>query len=103
MSNETDRRSMDDVLASLRRIVRTENGDGTPEQSDRPSENHMENGREDGPLVLTPEMRIDGGPAGLEPSASADVSTYPTTSSVAEFPRVSERESLRELVREIVV
>ncbi len=56
--SENDRKSMDDVLASIRRIVRSDTPDAISDEEG--SEVSSAEAAEE-PLLLTPEMRIDGG------------------------------------------
>ena len=100
MSNGTDRKSMDDVLASIRRIVRAEKEpDAEPAPRDMPLVGARTGGGDE-PLALTPDMRSD---REIEPEAISrpdgpDLSAeqVPGTSATPD------RETLRELVREIL-
>jgi hypothetical protein len=95
--NDRDRRSMDDVLASIRRIVRTEKESAVASGYDEPR------GRSDGdgPLLLTPDMRTDVGPA--EAGDGADELMADMSEASAEpLPAMAETDALRELVRELL-
>ena len=95
MTNSEDGRSMDDVLASLRRIVRAEqdSGAGAGPVDTMPTAGHGPSGDE--PLALTPEMRLDVAGDAAPESGAADQG-----GGVAAAP---EHDTLRELVREILV
>ncbi len=54
--SDSDRKSMDDVLASIRRIVRSDRPDPGSDAFDDAAA-----GSSDEPLLLTPDMRTDGG------------------------------------------
>ena len=114
MSNGHDRKSMDDVLASIRRIVRAEKEPdaettgGTPDDGDLRDDFRA---RPDEPLALTPDMRMRGGDdgrngGGVEPEAIARPAG--TAWSAAATPAGStaaapDRETLRRMVREILL
>ncbi|HET7408952.1 MAG TPA: hypothetical protein VFJ13_02015 [Paracoccaceae bacterium] len=104
MSDGTDRRSMDDVLASIRRIVRAENApEAEPASRGMPQDDTVETGGGDEPLALTPDMRIDGG--AVEPEAiarPAGLAEAAAPAAIADSPATPDREALRGLVREIL-
>ena len=109
MSDGKGQDSMDDVLASIRKIVRSEN---KAEAAPAP-----EDGVVDAPLDLTPEMRLDAeAPLALTPDmqtspaeASAVVDTEQTDAVVDMVPGTSlsppdmSDAGLKTLVREIVM
>lgn len=113
MSNGHDRKSMDDVLASIRRIVRAEKEPdagpvGAPaDDGDLPDEVRA---AIDEPLALTPDMRMESADGdAVEPEAiarpaesarSAESASPPTASAGAAAP---DRETLRRMVREILL
>jgi hypothetical protein len=98
---DSDDKSMDDVLASIRRIVRAEkessvvtaSGEGPHEDIDRRSEDEE-------PLVLTPEMRTDAGAehAPARPELAAD--TAEASGGSEPLDRDVLRAMLRDLLRE---
>ena len=101
--SDDDRKSMDDVLASIRRIVRTEKQDeeagGAVEGDDRaPSETGE-------PLLLTPEMRSDAGAAPSE--LAADIADAQGDAQRDADPegegRAPDPEALRAMLREILL
>lgn len=101
MSNGTDRKSMDDVLASIRRIVRAEKEPGAEPATRERSHAAAGGGGGDEPLALTPDMRSD---REVEPEAiSRPAGTGGFNASIAESPATPDRETLRALVREILV
>ena len=117
MTNTENRKSMDDVLASIRRIVRAEK-DAHPEPAGAnpgwPSggyggELSGKPGNGDAPLALTPEMRIDDGPepeAIARPAEGTRAARFAGTSAAASPEVVGsalDREILRELLREILM
>jgi hypothetical protein len=106
--NDTDRKSMDDVLASIRRIVRAEkegavasvSGEGPHEDIGAASD-----GEE--PLVLTPEMRTDAGAGAAGTGAptaerAADMSEATYMPGAAPEEAVHDREALRAMLRELL-
>lgn len=114
MSDQDTRKSMDDVLASIRRIVRAEKnpeaetvGEAEPETVDAGAESDGEI-----PLELTPDMRM--AEANLEPQASAAefVTTPPEVDEVAPpIPPIApvadavpalDPDAIRDMVRDVV-
>jgi hypothetical protein len=96
---DRDDKSMDDVLASIRRIVRTEKESGvvTP-PGDEP---HEETGRrfeDEEPLILTPEMRI-GAATAYEP-ARPELAADAAEASGGNDPL--DRDALRAALRELL-
>jgi hypothetical protein len=94
--SDNDRKSMDDVLASIRRIVRNDKDAEPGEPVDRgllPEET------DNGALLLTPEMRIDAGAeaAGTALAHDADASHAPVE------PRAQVPDALSALVRAILL
>lgn len=62
MSDSDNRKSMDDVLASIRRIVRSEKepvSESAPTATDVGTAAETDEGAADAPLELTPSMRMD--------------------------------------------
>jgi hypothetical protein len=104
MNNSTDRKSMDDVLASIRRIVRAEKEPETqPASRDAP---RGQGWTEDEPLALTPDMRSDSGsetgtvdPEAIARPAAPALPPAPAEGGEAAMP---DRETLRRMVREIL-
>jgi hypothetical protein len=100
---DSDRKSMDDVLASIRRIVRAEkesgvasaSGNGPQEDADRDAGRRVE---AEEPLVLTSEMRTDGGgpPAPARPELGAEAAE------ASDLPEAPDREALRATLRELL-
>lgn len=111
--SDTDRKSMDDVLASIRRIVRSDNPDAGPGESG--SEAFSADAAEE-PLLLTPDMRTDGGAeaaVAIADYADADDVFYPRAGSpppdalqalvravlIEELGGGSARDAVREIIR----
>ena len=97
MSNE-NRKSMDDVLASIRRIVRAEkqpeDADIADDQDDDgPMPQEVTNAGTDSPLELTPDMRMNEG--GINPAAAAVVAPP------MEAPDLDE-DTLKSMVRDVI-
>ena len=104
-----DGKSMDDVLASIRKIVRSEKEAGVANRA-----GHGPDGRDgrhpegEEPLVLTPEMRVDGwgeagwGEAGGAPAAglAAGESGVASAPGTATDDAEALRAALRALLRE---
>lgn len=111
MSNDGNRKSMDDVLASIRRIVTSEKN-GTPAEDAVVAEDAPEAPASDEPLALTPDMRTDAAdeiPSDDEaPAVEADtgvadagLAATETAQKVTAMPDASELEDLvRTIVRE---
>lgn len=97
MSNE-NRKSMDDVLASIRRIVRAEKQPEDAEvtedlDDDGPIPQEVTNAGVDSPLALTPDMRMHEG--GVNPAAEVVVAP------AMEAPEVDE-ETIKSMVRDVI-
>jgi hypothetical protein len=112
--SDDDRKSMDDVLASIRRIVRTERQDadaaGTDQTAHGGREGFVHETDIEEPLILTPEMRIDRVDA---PEDSRDAgSAYAPADAPSELdadiadasaaPAMPDAETLRTVLREIL-
>lgn len=96
--SEDDRKSMDDVLASIRRIVRTERQDVDAGEGGR--EGLVQDTDAEEPLILTPEMRIDlGDGPGVGPGDNGFEAGTADAVPVAAAP---DREALRALLREVL-
>ena len=97
--NQSDDKSLDDVLASIRRMVRTEK-----EKAVATGSGEDEGGRPeaDEPLVLTPEMRADAdADAGAE-RAPARPELAADTAEASGGQELLDREALRVAVRELL-
>lgn len=102
MSEPEDRKSMDDVLASIRQIVRSEK---EPGQDDAPeifdadaAEGPAVTVEEDVPLALTSAMRMDE-------ASAADAETQAESSAVPPIPAsdIEQTAGLRDLVRDVLL
>jgi hypothetical protein len=96
--SDNDRKSMDDVLASIRRIVRHDKQDaglGEPVDTGVASE---ETGEE--PLLLTPEMRID--PAAEVAGAAAEHDAEASHASVEPAAAPPASDALSMMVRAVL-
>lgn len=124
MSSNENRKSMDDVLASIRRIVRAEKDHDAAEPVSGGGRPQYRAPGGDEPLALTPDMRMDGGTVEAEaiampaeggrsaattaPATPAG-STTPASSAAPEAPAAAapavapDREQLRQMVREILL
>ena len=95
--NATDnRKSMDDVLASIRRIVRAEKDPDMAETGTGEGQPHR--AWDDEPLPLTPDMRTDGD--AVQPEAIAHPAEAGAPGAVSSVP---DRQVLKELVREVLL
>ncbi|MEM7686272.1 MAG: hypothetical protein AAF293_15705 [Pseudomonadota bacterium] len=113
MSDTDNRKSMDDVLASIRRIVRAEKDPVSTQEADPVAETGFETPPEPEteaiePLALTPEMRMT--PDVNVPDVPSDLDETPlgsTTAAVADVvPSVADAldpDQIREMVREVVM
>ncbi|MEL7471394.1 MAG: hypothetical protein AAFN27_23295 [Pseudomonadota bacterium] len=113
MSDTDNRKSMDDVLASIRRIVRAEKDPVSTQDPDPVAETGFETPPEPEteaiePLALTPEMRMT--PDVNAPDAASELDETPlesTTAAVADVvPSVTDAldpDQIREMVREVVM
>ena len=123
MSDTDNRKSMDDVLASIRRIVRSEKDPEEavtePVQADAPVEPDTADpmtpmtssdeddadslGDADAPLALTPDMRMDDD-ASDEPEPAPEASSVPPTVVAPAIERVSADSDgkLRGMIREVL-
>lgn len=114
MSTTENRKSMDDVLASIRRIVRAEKepdsaaitsgGYGTTSRT-----SHARPRGDEQPLALTPDMRTD---AGVEDAEIVDRPEEARIATAAEevvvppapaAPAMPDRDALKAMVREILL
>lgn len=99
-----DRKSMDDVLASIRRIVRTEKEDAVATGSADGQQGMFRRSSGSGeatsdePLVLTPEMRADA--AGADTDGASD--PVPGAAAAPADGRGPDREELRAMLREML-
>ena len=110
MSNNETRKSMDDVLASIRRIVRSERA---PRAEDAETADEVDDTGE-APLALTPEMMSDEDEDEAPPSAARvadfvnpperpeDVEPMPRTPTLTPVPESSDAE-IRDIVREVIL
>lgn len=100
MSNDS-RKSMDDVLASIRRIVRAEkspeDADTADELDDGPMPQEVLPGQEDSPLELTPDMRMVDAD-GASPAAAAAAAVVPPR---MDAPAMDD-DHIKTLIREVV-
>jgi hypothetical protein len=97
--NETGGGSMDDVLASIRRIVRAEKEEAVATASD--DEHSQPGGRaHEEPLVLTPEMRLDSGEGGG--GATTGRATETSRASTEPVSAISDPEALRAVLRDLL-
>lgn len=95
---DTERKSMDDVLASIRRIVRAEKeGAMATESAEGPGQ--MSSGRTDAepPMVLTPEMRTD-----LDAEGGGAAGRHAAGPSGAASAIAADREALRGMLRDLL-
>lgn len=107
MSETEERKSMDDVLASIRRIVRSEKEPepvAAPDSMERPM-SAPEPSEGDAPLALTPEMLM--GDAESAESAVADAVTDTVAAATADVAPAApapslDPEQLRDMVRDVV-
>lgn len=102
MTNGNDHKSMDDVLASIRRIVRAEKD---PE-SDPGGQAVRRPGDE--PLALTPDMRTDASSVDPEAIARPADSARPGSAPTADAPgrraaAAPDAETLRRMIREVLI
>lgn len=98
MSDIDNRKSMDDVLASIRRIVRSEkepedvsDADVTATTTGTEAQDNTDDG--DMPLELTPDMRMD--PDQTDTAADASPST--------EIDEMPSEETLKSMIRDVLV
>lgn len=100
MSDTDNRKSMDDVLASIRRIVRSEKEPNAEPEVAAPSVVSPDD--MDGPLELTPDMRMD--PAEGAPEAPA-VTPFDAPAPAPEHLAGSslDEEAIRNVVREVLL
>ena len=106
MSETEERKSMDDVLASIRRIVRSEKEPepvAVPDAQERPV-SAPDPVEEDAPLALTPEMMM--GDAEVEEASAApaaDVADTQTPAPAVAPAATVDPAILRDMVREVVL
>ena len=99
--NKSDDKSMDDVLASIRRIVRTEKEEAVATASgEGPFEDEGGRLEADEPLVLTPEMRADAGAEGAPARPELAADTAEASGGQETLDREALRLAMRELLRE---
>ncbi len=105
MSDPEDRKSMDDVLASIRRIVRSEK-DPVEQASEvfdadsQPSEPPVA----DQPLALTPDMRSDDSPSGADDSAAPVTAAAAVATAVGAAASPSgDQAGLQDMIRGVVM
>lgn len=100
--DNTDPKSMDDVLASIRRIVRADKEDIVASSSAMGPEDDDPRGAADAeePLALTPDMRVDADATGAAGELAADMSEAGAAADWATPNREALRAVLRELLRE---
>ena len=115
MSNNETKKSMDDVLASIRRIVRSER---EPDVEDAETAEVVEDTAKggDAPLALTPEMMREAGEEGDDggapgpggaaevvsaPEPPADGGYVPTAPVATAVPGPSDAQ-IRQIVREVI-
>lgn len=85
MSNETERRSMDDVLASIRRIIRSDKGPGADISAPKPPSAAPEPApssepADNAPLALTPDMMVSTSADSDQKKPETDNAPLPFTS-----------------------
>jgi hypothetical protein len=101
--NDTHRGSLDDVLASIRKIVRAEKEEAVAAASDDgPDDRSHSRPDDDAPLVLTPEMRTD---AAADAAADDDAANDPGEGSEVMVWPASTRpdgEALQAMLRELL-
>lgn len=114
MSDNDSRKSMDDVLASIRRIVRSEREPQAEEAQTVAGTPDADKAAGDMPLELTPAMMSDGD--GEAEDASGEVSefvsapeplgdsifTAPPAAAAAPAAPAMDEDRIRELIREVV-
>lgn len=106
MSDTDERKSMDDVLASIRRIVRSEKDPepavAVPEAEAKPVTGAADGG-EEMPLELTADMRTDEAPemAGAAPVTDSQIGASATVAAAA-APSF-DMDQIKEMVREVVM
>ena len=105
---DRDDKSLDDVLASIRRIVRADKETSVanaPGQGPHAQTGGQTGGRPDAeePLVLTPEMRTDAGAgrARVRPELAADMAAQAGEAPPGGNPL--DRQALREALRELLL
>jgi len=100
MSNDS-RKSMDDVLASIRRIVRAEKSpddiETADELDDGPMPQEVIPGQEDAPLELTPDMRM----VDAEGNSPADAAAAAVVPPRMDTPTMDD-DHIKALIREVV-
>ena len=97
----SDDKSMDDVLASIRRIVRAEKESGVATATgEEPFDEAGRRSADEAPLMLTPEMRADGGSAHAQAPARPELAADTAEASGGNEPL--DRDALRAAVREVL-
>ncbi|MEM1299539.1 MAG: hypothetical protein AAGH68_09695 [Pseudomonadota bacterium] len=106
MSDTDERKSMDDVLASIRRIVRSEKDPepavAVPEAEERPVMGPAEGG-EDVPLELTAEMRTDEAPETTAASPVMDTAVGAMAGAAAAAAPSLDMDQIKDMVRQVVM
>ena len=106
MSDTENRKSMDDVLASIRKIVRAEKDpEGVQDAQTTTQEpvaepSYAPPADDSAPLSLTPDMMMDGEAAPAVDAVSEVVETVQETAGAA---MAMDADSIRDMVREVVM
>lgn len=112
MSDTESRKSMDDVLASIRRIVRAEKDPETVQEAEpiAPDPGPVDGGAqtvdEAEPLALTPEMRMGedvAAQAAVPPADPAPLDSAPVAPVVDQMGASLDQDAIRAMVREVVL
>lgn len=103
MNTTENRKSMDDVLASIRRIVRSEkqpDAEVVNDVDDGPVPQEVTEGTGDIPLELTPDMRMAEGP---DHAAIAETIVPPRMDTAQpEAPAGLDADAIKAMIREVV-